>query len=531
MRKMLNTLFVLTPESYLSLEGETVVVNQKGTEAARFPLHTLEGILTFAYAGASPALMGACAERGIDLAFFTPNGRFLARTVGEERGNVLGILTFAYAGASPALMGACAERGIDLAFFTPNGRFLARTVGEERGNVLLRQQQYRIADDPAVSCRYACGFILGKVYNARWVLERATRDHPQRVPVERLKEISSQLAASLMCRYACGFILGKVYNARWVLERATRDHPQRVPVERLKEISSQLAASLMRIRECGTLEELRGLEGEAAQRYFDGFDSLILQQRTDFAFTGRSRRPPLDPINAVLSFAYTLLARECAAALQSVGLDPLQQRTDFAFTGRSRRPPLDPINAVLSFAYTLLARECAAALQSVGLDPYVGFLHRPRPGRTSLALDLIEELRPVCADRFVLSCVNQKIVTGKHCQRQDSGAVWLTDEGRKVFLSAWQKRKQETITHPFLGEKLPWGLGKHCQRQDSGAVWLTDEGRKVFLSAWQKRKQETITHPFLGEKLPWGLVPYVQALLLARTLRGDLEEYPPFFWK
>ena len=295
-----------------------------------------------------------------------------------------------YAGASPALMGACAERGIDLAFFTPNGRFLARTVGEERGNVLLRQQQYRIADDPAVSCRYACGFILGKVYNARWVLERATRDHPQRVPVERLKEISSQLAASLM-----------------------------------------------RIRECGTLEELRGLEGEAAQRYFDGFDSLILQQRTDFAFTGRSRRPPLDPINAVLSFAYTLLAR-----------------------------------------------ECAAALQSVGLDPYVGFLHRPCPGRSSLALDLMEELRPVCADRFVLSCINQKIVTGKHCQRQDSGAVWLTDEGRKAFLSAWQKRKRETITHPFLGEKLPWGL-----------------------------------------------VPYVQALLLARTLRGDLEEYPPFFWK
>ena len=343
MRKLLNTLFVLTPESYLSLEGETVVVNQNGTEAARFPLHTLEGILTFAYAGASPALMGACAERGIDLAFFTPNGRFLARTVGEER-----------------------------------------------GNVLLRQQQYRIADDPAVSCRYARGFILGKVYNARWVLERATRDHPQRVPVERLKEISLQLASSLM-----------------------------------------------RIRECGALEELRGLEGEAAQRYFDGFDSLILQQRTDFAFTGRSRRPPLDSINAVLSFAYTLLAR-----------------------------------------------ECASALQSVGLDPYVGFLHRPRPGRTSLALDLMEELRPVYADRFVLSCINQKIITGKHCQRQDSGAVWLTDEGRKAFLAAWQKRKQEAITHPFLGEKLPWGL-----------------------------------------------VPYVQALLLARTLRGDLEEYPPFFWK
>ena len=343
MRKLLNTLFVLTPQSYLSLKGETVAVNQNGTEIARFALHTLEGILTFAYAGASPDLMGACAERGIDLVFFTPNGRFLARTVGEER-----------------------------------------------GNVLLRQQQYRTADDPALSCRYACGFILGKVYNARWVLERATRDHPQRVPVERVKQISAQLLEALP-----------------------------------------------RIRNCRTLEELRGIEGEAAQRYFDVFDSLILQQRNVFSFTARSRRPPLDPINAMLSFAYTLLAR-----------------------------------------------ECAAALQSVGLDPYVGFLHRSRPGRTSLALDLMEELRPVYADRFVLSCVNQKIVTERHCQRQESGAVWLTDEGRRAFLSAWQKRKQETLTHPFLGEKLPWGL-----------------------------------------------VSYVQALLLARTLRGDLEEYPPFFWK
>ena len=343
MRKMLNTLFVLTPESYLSLEGETVVVNQKGTEAARFPLHTLEGILTFAYAGASPALMGACAERGIDLAFFTPNGRFLARTVGEER-----------------------------------------------GNVLLRQQQYRIADDPAVSCRYACGFILGKVYNARWMLERATRDHPQRVPVERLKEISSQLAASLM-----------------------------------------------RIRECGTLEELRGLEGEAAQRYFDGFDSLILQQRTDFAFTGRSRRPPLDPINAVLSFAYTLLGN-----------------------------------------------EIAGALESVGLDPAVGFLHTLRPGRASLALDLLEELRAPLADRFVLAQINLGAVTRKDFAQKENGAYYLTDDARRAFLTAWQRRKQESLTHPYLKEKMVWGL-----------------------------------------------VPYAQAMLLARYLRGDLDAYPPFLWK
>lgn len=343
MRKLLNTLFVLTPENYLSLEGENVVVSRERQEVARFPLHTLEGILAFTYAGASPALIGACAQRGVDLAFFTPNGRFLARTVGEER-----------------------------------------------GNVLLRQQQYRVADDPAVSCRYGRCFLLGKVYNARWVLERATRDHPQRVPVEKLKQISAQLAAALPA------------------------------------IGSSV-----------TPEELNGYEGEVAQRYFSVFDSLILQQRDGFVFTGRSRRPPLDAVNALLSFAYTLLAR-----------------------------------------------ECAAALDGAGLDPYVGFLHRPRPGRQSLALDLMEELRAIFADRLVLACINQKIVTPKHCKRQENGAVLLTDEGRKVFLAAWQRRKQETLTHPFLGEKIPWGL-----------------------------------------------VPYVQALLLARTLREDLDMYPPFFWK
>lgn len=343
MRTLLNTLFVLTPEHYLALEGETVVVRSQQAEQARFPLHTLEGILSFTYAGASPALMGVCAERGVDLAFFSPQGKFLARTVGCQR-----------------------------------------------GNVLLRQQQYRICDDPALSCQYAKGFILGKVYNARWVLERATRDHPHRVPVQELKAVSAQMAATLTA-----------------------------------------------IGACKSLQELLGLEGEAAQRYFAAFDPLVLQQRETFAFSGRSRRPPMDGINALLSFAYSLLAR-----------------------------------------------ECTAALEGVGLDPYVGFLHRPRPGRCSLALDLMEELRSVYADRMVLSCINQKIVTKKHLQIQENGAVCLTDEGRRAFLTAWQKRKQEVITHPFLGEKIPWGL-----------------------------------------------VPHVQALLLARTLRQDLDTYPPFFWK
>jgi CRISPR-associated protein Cas1 len=343
MRHLLNTLYVLTPENRLSLDGENVVVSRGQTEVGRFALHTLQGIVSFTYNGATPALMGACATRGIDLCFFSPQGRFLARTVGEER-----------------------------------------------GNVLLRMAQYRIAEDPAQSCRYARGFVLGKVYNARWVLERATRDHPQRVPVDKLKTLSMQLAAAL-------------------------------PL----------------IDTCEDIEQLRGLEGEAAQRYFDGFGALVLQQQSDFAFTVRSRRPPLDNINALLSFAYTLLAN-----------------------------------------------DCAAALESVGLDPYVGFMHRPRPGRNSLALDLMEELRAVYADRFVLSCVNQKILTAEHLQRQESGAVWLTEQGRKKFLNEWQKKKQEELKHPFLGEKMPWGL-----------------------------------------------VPYVQALLLARTIRGDMEAYPPFFWK
>ena len=343
MRKFLNTLYVLNRDAYLSLEGENIVLLCNKAEIGRVPLHTLEGIVCFSYPGASPALMGKCASLGVDLSFFSPQGRFLARAVGEER-----------------------------------------------GNVLLRQTQYRIADSEAESCLYARNFILGKVYNARWVLERATRDHPQRVPVEQLKHTSAQLAAAL-------------------------------PL----------------IEQCDDLDQLRGLEGEAAQRYFDCFDSLILQQHDDFSFASRSRRPPLDNTNALLSFAYSLLAS-----------------------------------------------DCTAALQSVGLDPYVGFLHRARPGRRSLALDLMEELRTVYADRFVLSCINQKIMTPKHFQKQENGTVLLTDEGRRAFLGGWQTRKQETITHPFLNEKLPWGL-----------------------------------------------VPYVQALLLARTLRGDMELYPPFFWK
>ena len=343
MRKLLNTLFVTSEDAYLTIEGQNVVVNREKREIARFPLHTLSGIISFSYAGASPALMGGCAKHGVSLSFCTPNGRFLARSVGEEN-----------------------------------------------GNVLLRRMQYRAADDTAHSCRIARNMIFGKLHNARWSIERTKRDHSLRVDTAHLQASIDRIKAMY-------------------------------PVV-LEEIS---------------LESLRGGEGTGAKAYFDVFDEMILQNKADFFF------------------------RE-----------------------RSRRPPLDNVNAMLSFAYSLLGNDCAAALESVGLDAYVGFLQRDRPGRTSLALDLMEEMRPCFADRFVLSLINNRVV------RDDD-----------------------------------------FEHTDSGAVLLTGDGRKKFLQAWQERKRETITHPYLKEKIAWGLVPYVQALLLARYLRDDLDAYPPFLWK
>ena len=343
MRHLLNTLFVTSEDVYLSLDGENVVANREKEAVARYPLHTLQGIVSFSYAGASPALMGACAERDI-----------------------------------------C------LSFCTPRGRFLARTAGITGGNVLLRREQYRIADDPARSCRVARCMVFGKLYNARWSLERTLRDHALRVEENSFRS-AIQMVLSLLPQ---------------VLSERDRD-------------------------------ALRGLEGAGAKAYFDVFDQMILRDKEHFFFHGRNRRPPLDNVNALLSFAYRLLAN-----------------------------------------------DCASALESVGLDAYVGVLHTDRPGRESLALDLMEELRPCFADRFVLTLINNRVVAADDFERAENGAVRLTDAGRKRFLKAWQERKQETITHPYLKEKLPWGL-----------------------------------------------VPYVQALLLARYIRGDLDEYPPFLWK
>lgn len=300
------------------------------------------------------------------------------------------IISFSYKGASPALMGACARNGIQLVFLTPRGRFLARVCGQDQGNVLLRKEQYRLSDDLEKSCRIARNFIFGKVYNQRWVLERTLRDHRMRVDSAALESASQALAGLLPA-----------------IETET------------------------------DLDALRGLEGEASVRYFRVFDEMILNQKADFLFDGRNRRPPTDNMNALLSFAYVLLSN-----------------------------------------------DCASALESVGLDSYVGFMHRDRPGRTSLALDLMEELRAPMADRLCITMVNNRVLQDKHFERQESGAV-------------------------FLGE----------------------DGRKLFLSAWQNKKKEEITHPYLKEKMAWGLVPYVQSLLLARCLRGDLDGYPPFLWK
>lgn len=343
MKRLLNTLYITSGNRYLSLDGENVVVLEEQQEIGRISLHNLQAIVTFGYTGASPALMGVCAQRNIELSFLSGNGRFLARVTGEVK-----------------------------------------------GNVTLRKQQYRVSDDREKSIKIARNFILGKVYNSRWVLERAGRDYAMRLDAELIRKKSLYLAQSMK-----------------------------------------------NIRMCENNEELLGLEGEAASVYFSVFDDLILQQKKDFYFHGRNKRPPLDNVNAMLSFAYSLLAS-----------------------------------------------MCGSALESVGLDPYVGFFHTDRPGRMSLALDLMEEFRSIMADRFVLTLINKRIMKSDHFMKKENGAVIMSDEGRKLFISAWQSKKQETITHPFLNEKIEWGMA-----------------------------------------------PYVQSMLLARYLRGDIDEYPPFFWK
>lgn len=342
MKALGNVLYVTTPEAYLALDGENVVVKKDDTTSLRLPLHNLENIVCFSYPGVSPALMGACAERNVGLCFLRPSGRFLARVTGKQQ-----------------------------------------------GNVLLRKKQYALSQDDAASAAIARSVLLGKVANSRKVIDRALRDHPLLVDGDALQSASGYL----------------------------------------KEMLQSIQAAT-------TTDSLRGLEGYAAKRYFSVFGQLIIQQRESFVFENRNRRPPLDNMNALLSFLYTLLTQ-----------------------------------------------EVASALETVGLDPFVGFLHVDRPGRPSLALDMMEELRPVFADRLALSLVNRKQVNGKGFVEKESGGILMDDETRKAVLSAWQKRKQEEIVHPYLKERIPFGL-----------------------------------------------IPHVQASLLARHLRGDLDAYPPFFW-
>lgn len=343
MKKYLNTLFVTTQGAYLAKEGETVAVRIEKEVRLRIPVHTLDSIVCF--------------------------------------GNV---------GCSPYLMGFCAERDVTISFLTENGRFLARVQGPVSGNVLLRREQYRRADDPVYSAAVARACITGKVANCRTVLQRALRDHGDRL----------------------------------------------ADPDAVSDSVKRLSTSLRRLQEPMDLDALRGVEGDGAHVYFAVFDHIIIKNKTDFFFRQRNRRPPLDRMNCLLSFLYTLVMH-----------------------------------------------DVRSALEGVGLDPAVGFLHRDRPGRPGLALDMMEEFRPM-ADRLALSLVNLGQVKGKDFVISRGGAVRMHDKARKTLLTTYQKRKQDVLTHPFLEEKMALGLFYHTQ-----------------------------------------------ALLFARFLRGDLDGYPPIIWR
>ena len=317
MRILLNTLYVTTPEAYLSKDGLNVVVSVKQNEIFRIPIHNIEQIITFGYMGASPGLMKLCADNNVSLTFLSPQGRYISRSQGPTK-----------------------------------------------GNVLLRKAQYRNTDEPNYALHLCKLFIGGKIQNYRNILRRFIRDN-------------------------------------------------------------------------GDDADIAGIEGEAATYYFSVFSRLLLNQKEDFVFNGRNRRPPRDAINAMLSFIYTLICN-----------------------------------------------DMMSALETVGLDPYVGFMHTLRPGRASLALDMIEELRAYLGDRLVLSLINRKQITIKDFVKQG-------DEG----------------------------------------IVMTDSCRKTIISAWQNRKKEQITHPYLNEKVSIGLLPYIQAVLLARFIRKDIDDYPVFLIK
>jgi CRISPR-associated protein Cas1 len=343
MKRHLNTLYVTTQDSYLSKDGETVVVKSDDKVIVKIPIHTLGSIVCF--------------------------GRV---------------------SQSPALLGLCADNGVAISFLTEYGRFIAKLQGPVSGNVLLRKAQYRLSDENN-----------GSIIVAKAVLT------------------------------------AKLSNCRTVLRRMLRDHPENHGASAVETAADKLTSSLKRLQYAVSLDEIRGIEGDGAHNYFMVFDNLITSQKDEFYFRGRNKRPPMDNVNCLLSFLYTLVMH-----------------------------------------------DIRSGLETVGLDPAVGFLHRDRPGRPSLALDILEEFRPFLADRLTLTMINISQVNGKGFKKDASGAVLMNDDTRKTVLIAYQKRKQDEIMHPFLNEKVTIGLLFH-----------------------------------------------VQALLFARFLRGDLDGYPPFIWK
>lgn len=340
MRKLLNTLYVTTPDAYLSKDGLNVVVSVNQKEVFRIPAINIEGIVTFGYMGASPGVMRLCSENGISLTFLSPHGRFVSRVQGAIH-----------------------------------------------GNVLLRKSQYALSDDVEWSLHVAKLMIAGKIQNYRSILRRYARDYGESQEIDEAVRV--------------------------------------------------LDANKHHVLQAGDKTKLMGNEGMASNAYFEVLPKLILHQKEGFPFSGRNRRPPKDAVNAMLSLAYTLIAN-----------------------------------------------DITASLETVGLDPYVGFLHSLRPGRPSLALDMMEEFRAYLGDRFVLSLINKRQISPKD----------------------------------FL------------YQGDNGVV-LTDNGRKVFITAWQTRKRDIITHPYLNEKVEVGLLPYVQAMMLARYIRKDIDDYPVFLIK
>lgn len=341
MKHMLNTLYVLSEDSYVYKQGETIAVRVGGEERVRVPAHTIDSVICYANTTVSTPL----------LAF-------------------------------------CGERGIGLSFFSPNGKFYGRLEGPVKGNVLLRKTQYRLAEDKE-SVTLARNIVGAKIANCRNVLLRAARETDVNDTQIALQNAAAEIAV----------------------------------------LARQISAS-------NDLETIRGVEGIVANRYFGAF-------------------------NAMIKF----------------------NKDEFYFSSRTRRPPRDRINSLISYLYMMLVNDVRSALEGVGLDPAVGFLHAVRPGRPSLALDLMEEFRAPLCDRMALTLINL----------------------RKI--------------QPDDFEITPTSVN------------ISEKARKSIISAWQSRKKDTIKHPFLNETVPIGLLPHVQAQLMARYLRGDVDQYPPFYWR